>query len=126
MDKAKFINIGAVNAGHKKAQHFTNRNELHAWLKKNIKPSIAILVKGSNRMEMNVTVNYLINQFKKTDKSVQETPVQEIPVREKPVQETPVQEKPDQAGHITTSKSTILHSFRQLLGKLWEIKFNWW
>ncbi|PKM83909.1 MAG: UDP-N-acetylmuramoyl-tripeptide--D-alanyl-D-alanine ligase [Firmicutes bacterium HGW-Firmicutes-13] len=61
--RAEYIKTGAVNEGHKKVVHFNNRKDLHRWLKKNIGPSTIILVKGSNRMRMRETVNYLKNNF---------------------------------------------------------------
>lgn len=63
--EAKFINIGAVKTGHKKAYHFLKRKKLHLWLKQNIQPSTAILIKGSNRMRMNETVNYILRNYSK-------------------------------------------------------------
>ncbi len=62
---AKFIKTGAVNAGHKNVKHFLNRDKMHTWLKQNIKPKTAILVKGSNRMNMYSTVNFLIHELSK-------------------------------------------------------------
>ncbi len=61
--KAESICKGVAGARDCSCRHFINRHELHDWLAANIGPSVAILVKGSNRMKMKETVEYLILHY---------------------------------------------------------------
>lgn len=64
-EKAKWICTCAANNGHAKTWQFEERALLHNWLEKNLQPNTAILVKGSNRMAMKKTVEYLQQKFAK-------------------------------------------------------------
>lgn len=61
--KAESICKGAAGARGCSCKHFINRHELHDWLTANTGPSAAILVKGSNRMKMKETVEYLLLHY---------------------------------------------------------------
>jgi UDP-N-acetylmuramoyl-tripeptide--D-alanyl-D-alanine ligase len=58
---AQWIGRAAVNNGFpaQNVHHFENRSSLHKRLKKNVKPNRAFLVKGSNRMRMMKTADFL-------------------------------------------------------------------
>lgn len=63
---AKWILEGAISAGYPSIQisHFENRDLLHEYLSKIMKANTAILVKGSNGTNMNITVKFLVGKYR--------------------------------------------------------------
>ncbi|MFY0546406.1 UDP-N-acetylmuramoyl-tripeptide--D-alanyl-D-alanine ligase [Brevibacillus sp. H7] len=69
---ARSIADGAIRAGFPKyrVQHCVRRGELHRLLTKLMKPNTTFLVKGSNKMKMNGTANFLRTVAAKQPKGV--------------------------------------------------------
>lgn len=67
---AKYIGAGAIEAGYprSKVRHFTVKSKLNRHLLNQIKSGNTILVKGSNKMKMNETVQFLVKRLQKAQK----------------------------------------------------------
>ena len=63
--KANWIKKGATGAGFPVSRifSFTEREKMHTLLEELIRPEMTILVKGSHKMKMKTTVEYLLKQF---------------------------------------------------------------
>ncbi|WP_052144712.1 UDP-N-acetylmuramoyl-tripeptide--D-alanyl-D-alanine ligase [Halalkalibacter okhensis] len=65
--KARWIKKAAIAAGYprRNIHTFTNRDQLHKMLKKHITSNNVVLVKGSHRMGMRYTANFLARTYRK-------------------------------------------------------------
>jgi UDP-N-acetylmuramoyl-tripeptide--D-alanyl-D-alanine ligase len=80
---AKYIATGAIRAGFPKLRvlHCQNRAQLHSQLAKLMKPNTTFLVKGSNKVRMDVTAGFLRTLAAKQPKMVNngnQTPVEVV------------------------------------------------
>ncbi|WP_423801193.1 UDP-N-acetylmuramoyl-tripeptide--D-alanyl-D-alanine ligase [Neobacillus sp. SAB-20_R2A] len=66
-EEAKWIGDGATEAGYAKEKiyHFDDREQLHQFLDNTLTHNSAILIKGSNKMNMSLTSQYLNEKYGK-------------------------------------------------------------